>query len=593
MKRLLFVLVGMLALAAPASALADAPPNDNRAAAEQLPSFPVTLHGTTIGATPERLDPQTGACGAAESTVWYRIDQAPDGLIRVAVHGPGLAAAVRVFRVGRSAISEVRCANGKANATATVAFESVRGASFLVMVGKRPGTADAAFDLDASLFLPPANDHAGGAARIRTSGRVSGSTVGATSDDADPHACGLAGQSVWYALRPAHKGRIAIKLQAGAGIDTSLVVLEQVRSRMEIRGCARTGRSGRAVTTLDVDRGRYFVAVGQQEGSPPGPFAFEVIAAQAREVVATRTLPARGVHDSVHGLADVNDLYRLELHAGETYRIAFTSGEPCATLSLYRRGGRAAEGFGDVTCSGYRTFTPGPDGGGSYVLAVDAAPDATTQPYRLQVAAAGSDDLGVGIPIANHTTRRGSLQPGGVDIVDVYHFDVAIVSDVRVSLRAASPSFALQLLRDTGERVSSGAADIRRRLGPGRYVVAVSAPPGTSGGTYALALLIRDLTQTVLTADGKPASSVAVGATVALRAATTPAATGVEELQIDRFDPLTGWHFFRLLRVPASSGSVTWAPPAAGRWRVRASYRGSVTSSPSRSGYVLVVVGGA
>jgi hypothetical protein len=47
------------------------------------------------------------------------------------------------------------------------------------------------------------------------------------------------------------------------------------------------------------------------------------------------------------------------------------------------------------------------------------------------------------------------------------------------------------------------------------------------------------------------------------------------------------------LRVPAASGTATWMPPAAGRWRVRASYLGSLTSSPSRSGYVLLVVGGA
>src|SRR5436305_1666220 len=161
MKRLLLVLSGLLALALPATALADPPPNDNRATAEQIPSFPATLHGTTLGATVERLDPQAGTCGASESTVWYRIDQAPDGLIRIAAHGDGFAPAVRVFRVGRSAISEVRCANASAGATAAAAFESVRGASFLVMVGKRPGTADGAFDLDASLFLPPANDHPG------------------------------------------------------------------------------------------------------------------------------------------------------------------------------------------------------------------------------------------------------------------------------------------------------------------------------------------------------------------------------------------------------------------------------------------------
>ena len=60
-------------------------------------------------------------------------------------------------------------------------------------------------------------------------------------------------------------------------------------------------------------------------------------------------------------------------------------------------------------------------------------------------------------------------------------------------------------------------------------------------------------------------------------------------LELDRFDPLTGWHFNRLLRVPVG-GSVTWAPPAEGRWRFRASFKGTVEASPSRSGYALLQV---
>src|SRR6478752_4803211 len=230
--RYVMLVTVLIALGLPAVARADPPANDNRAAAEQVPAFPATLQGTTVGATLERLDPQTGQCGASESTVWYRIDQAPDGLIRLAVQGQGFAPAVRVFRVGRSAISEVRCANARAGAAATVSFESVRGASFLVMVGKRPATGDAAFQLDASLFLPPGNDHRGGAMRVKSfPTTVSGSTVGATSDDTDPGSCELAGQTVWYAFSSSRAGRIAIKLRAGSDVDTSLVVLQQVRSK--------------------------------------------------------------------------------------------------------------------------------------------------------------------------------------------------------------------------------------------------------------------------------------------------------------------------------------------------------------------------
>ena len=55
-------------------------------------------------------------------------------------------------------------------------------------------------------------------------------------------------------------------------------------------------------------------------------------------------------------------------------------------------------------------------------------------------------------------------------------------------------------------------------------------------------------------------------------------------MQIDRFDPLTGWHFHRLVRVPVG-GSASWVPPAEGRWRVRARFLGTRTASPSRSEY--------
>ena len=74
-----------------------------------------------------------------------------------------------------------------------------------------------------------------------------------------------------------------------------------------------------------------------------------------------------------------------------------------------------------------------------------------------------------------------------------------------------------------------------------------------------------------------------------LRPEVANASGGTVEIQVDRFDPLTGWHFNRLLRVPAG-GSTTWAPPAEGRWRFRATYKGTIDASPSRSGYAHLLV---
>ena len=66
-----------------------APPNDNRADALVIGGFPTTVPGTTVEATVERLDPQRSQCGTVESTVWYRIDKAPDGTIAVNVKARG------------------------------------------------------------------------------------------------------------------------------------------------------------------------------------------------------------------------------------------------------------------------------------------------------------------------------------------------------------------------------------------------------------------------------------------------------------------------------------------------------------------------
>ena len=182
--------------------------------------------------------------------------------------------------------------------------------------------------------------------------------------------------------------------------------------------------------------------------------------------------------------------------------------------------------------------------------------------------------------------RRGALSPQGVDVIDVYYFDVERLSDVRLTLTdPGAATFGVRLATESGGRLGSGDV-VRRRLGPGRYVVAVSAPPGTPGGGYGLALLVRDITATTLVlADAE----VARGEAVVLQPAVSPATAGAIELQIDRFDPFGGWQFFRLLRT-AVGASVSWVPPRAGTWRVRARFLGSSTASPSRSGYARVTV---
>jgi hypothetical protein len=577
----MLVTLAALALTVPAGAWAAPPANDNRADAAPIPAFPSTVAGTTAEATLERLDPQVSRCGRIEATSWYRIDTAPDGLIAVTVKGAaGVAPVLRLYRRGPSAIEELDCASAGPGGTASASLEAVRGSNYLVLVGRRPATADGDFELRAELFLPPANDDRGGAAPLRLPGSARGSTLGATGDDADP-GCGLEGGTVWYRMTGGRDGRVLLRLAADGNLDAAVVVLERVRSRTRRVACEQTDRRGRASVGFPVRRGgSYLVAVGHVEGADPGTFRLETLLSEAAESLrAGRALPRGGVRSSVHGLTDVNDVWRVTMAGGTTYRLGLTS-TGCASVRLRSR--RTLTPVGGLSCNGYTTFTPGPDGGGAYVLEVVAGGAASRQAYRLLFAPAAPDDLGVGVELRNRTTRRGGLDPSRLDVRDVYHFDVEQTADVQLVVGGGT---TFQLLRDDGTRLGSHER-LRRKLGPGRYVVAVSAAVGEPAVRYGLSLLVREITSTTLRL---PATPVAPGTPVVLRPEVAKATAGTVEIQIDRFDPLTGWHFNRLLRARVG-GSVTWAPPAEGRWRFRASFRGTTEASPSRSGYALLQV---
>ncbi|HET9322952.1 MAG TPA: hypothetical protein VFO03_03680, partial [Gaiellaceae bacterium] len=350
--------------------------------------------------------------------------------------------------------------------------------------------------------------------------------------------------------------------------------------------CGRTDSKGRALLAFDATRGtRSFVVVGEQRTSSPGAFRLRAQPAEPAEHAPGHAMRRGSVRDSVNGLTDVNDIWWTRLHRGITYRIAFSS-TPCATASLRARG-RVVR----LACGAHTAFTPGRDGGGRYSIEVRAGSSPRPQRYRLRIAKAGPDDVGIGVGLRPGSSARGSLAPGGVDVLDLYHFDVQRPSEARLRLtQAPGRSFTLTLLTDTGGRVDGGSAQIRRRLGPGRYVVAVQAVAGTPGGRYRLSVRLRDLTSTSVLVSGRSSTEVRRGSSVALRCVVTPAASGGRvELEIDRFDPLTGWHFHRLVRAPLGT-TVSWRPPAAGRWRVRARYLGSSRSAPSRSGYAQIVV---
>src|SRR5206468_10578576 len=75
------------------------------------------------------------------------------------------------------------------------------------------------------------------------------------------------------------------------------------------------------------------------------------------------------------------------------------------------------------------------------------------------------------------------------------------------------------------------------------------------------------------------------GASLPLLATVSPAsASGRVVFEVESFDPLTSWHFAytRTARVAGGRAGAVIAPTD-GRWRVRAQYLGTLSSSPSAS----------
>lgn len=590
------VVLVITSLTAAPVARADPPSNDDRANAELLVTFPASVHGTTVEATVERLDPQVSPCGRIEGTVWYRIDAAPDGRVVVSVRPDStLAPVVRVYRRTTSAIQERACVATPAGGTAVTSFETVRGAGYLILVGRRPGASDGGFDLGAELFLPPPNDVRADAEPLgRLPRTVRGTTLGATRDESDGGGCGLAGGTVWYRVAAPASGRVIVRLTAAADdFGAAVNVFERVRSRVRSVDCAQTDDDGRALVAFGTRPGStYLIAVGERRGSGPGAFTLHVLAAEPLERLVGRALPIRGVRSTVDGVSDVNDVWSVTLRPGTTYRLAF--GSPgCSRVELRAPGvrRRSVASLLRLRCDAYATFTPGPRGGGRHTIEVTAS-SARRQRYRLRVAVAGRDDTGVGLPLRERAFVSGALSPGDVDVLDVYHFDVERPSEVRLDLaRPGGSSFELVVADDLGRVVAPRSTKVRRPLARGRYVAVVRAPVGSSGGRYRLRLALRTITSTSITVSGSRRAEVVPGAPVTVTVSVSPTpAGGLVQVRIDRFDPFAGWHFHRVVVARSAGSAVLWKPPALGRWRVRAFFAGSSTSSPSRSGYAYVLV---
>jgi hypothetical protein len=75
---------------------------------------------------------------------------------------------------------------------------------------------------------------------------------------------------------------------------------------------------------------------------------------------------------------------------------------------------------------------------------------------------------------------------------------------------------------------------------------------------------------------------------LAIAAATRPSnIRGHIQLELERFDPLSGWQFVTTVEHAASAGATTFTlRPLIGGWRIRVLYGGTLSASPSVSAWI-------
>ena len=461
------------------------------------------------------------------------------------------------------------------------------------LAGLLLGACAAALTVPAAALAAPANDDRASAQRIGSPVNLTGTTAGASLEDFEPTAgCGSGAGSVWYAFTAAANSDVVVNVAAAGEQDVVVDAFRRVRSQMQALDCAASDDAGRASVEFAARKGQtYLVRVSRLPGSDAGQFALELLARQPAARPPGPPLPRRGAGDSVNRILNPSDAWSARLVAGRTYKInlAPRSGA-CMPLAIYGPGTGDFEEDAPVRvlrCGGYTVLTPGAGEGGRYSFLVSAPRrQSGTHRYRLAVARAARDDLAPGSLLPSGRTRRGTLNGGGIDVVDVYRFDLTRRSSVELRLGTAR-DFSLSLVTDRGRRLAAEAGSIERRLGPGRYFVAVRAN-GTSAGRYALTRVTRAITSTSVSIDGPRTA----GSALRIGVRVSPAASGPVTVVIERFDPFTGWRFAQRTRRQASGGraAVTYRPPAIGRYRARAVFHGSRTAAGSESGWAYANV---
>ncbi len=482
---------------------------------------------------------------------------------------------------------------------ATLVLAPAAGASTLVPTPSSPAQVALVTPVPA-----PANDERANAQVVHSlPATINGTTVGATLEGDEPESsCGAPTvNSVWYSLRAQSAERIALDLAAGGELDSAVDVYHAVRSQLQSVDCQQTEAHGKASLSFKASKnGLYLIRVAALRTSQLANFTLEVFLPTPAVGPPGVPLPSGGISGKVDRIQNINAAYAFTMHAGVSYLInlANKTEGACVSGALFAPSTNSFEEGAPLThvgCGGYRLFTPGPGQGGLYSFEV--TPRASyrgVQRFHLQVAPAGPAETAPGLALGNYAHAHGRLDGRGVSVLRLYRLDVTSHSNLTLKLTApGSADFNLQLRNQNGTVIEcecggSGSQTLQHQLQPGHYYAVVSVRDATAG-TFTLVRESRTITSTSLSFSSNTA---APGQGLDIDVKVAPAASGPVTVEIERFDPVFGWQFYRQASALVSEGAagVPFVAPAVGEWRAKATYGGSRASSPSAVGFSYLQV---
>lgn len=215
------LLVLAAALIAPAVANAAPPPNDNLANAAELTGRFAFVASNNVDATKETNELDHGG-NAGGASIWYRWTAPADGTATVSTCGSAIDTLLAAYTGDAYPLSpvvqpsEVACEDDT-----SVSFNATAGTTYRIAVDGFGGVTGS---VSLSLNLAPPNDDFANAEELSgDTGGVTGTTIGASSEDSEADHLGIAWNSVWFEWTAPSNGWATFET-CGSTFDTVLSV---------------------------------------------------------------------------------------------------------------------------------------------------------------------------------------------------------------------------------------------------------------------------------------------------------------------------------------------------------------------------------